>query len=219
MCTLLILLTIITTYTEKTFHTECAVPVEASIEVANEIVDQMIAEFNTDPELLFKWAFYGAGKQNDAEKEVFLLNFKHTEYIPEEGYGRAVLDVIVPHLTIIEDVTLEARVKDEYGTAEIDSLITADNCRSEMITKWSRRFFIDADYSGNLLKDAYGNLYIIPVGENKCVYYMDMHVRFGWFFKIFISKKTYKNTVEWRIAQYMDNLKKEAERIQQHGYK
>ncbi len=216
MYTFIILLSIITTYTDKTFHTECAVPVDASIEVANKIVDQMIAEFNTDPELLFNWALYGAGKQNDSEKEVFLLSFKHTEYIADEGYGRAVLDVIVPHFTTIKDVVLEARVKDEYGTAEIDSLLTADSCRLGMITKWSRRFFIDADYSGNLLKDAYGNLYIIPVGENKCIYYMDMNVRFGWFFNIFISKKTYKNTVEWRIAQYMDNLKKESEKIQNY---
>ncbi len=208
---LFIILSIITTYTDKTFHTECAVPVEASFDIANEIVDQMIAEFNTDPELLFNWALYGAGKQNDSEKEVFLLNFKHTEYIAAEGYGRAVLDVIVPHLTTVKDVILEARVKDEYGSAEIDSFITADSCRLDMITKWSRRFFIDAQYSGNLLKAAYGNLYIIPTGENTCVYYMDMHVRFGWFFNIFISKKTYKNTVEWRIVQYLENLKRESE--------
>ena len=38
------------------------------------------------------------------------------------------------------------------------------------ITIYSRHVFIDATCSGNLIKKAYGNLYIIPVSENKCVY-------------------------------------------------
>ncbi len=217
--TLLIILSIITTYTDKTFHTECAVPVEASAEVANEIVNHIITDFQTDPELLFNWALFGAGKQNDKDKDVFLLNYKHTEYNAEENYGKAVVDVIVPNLTTIEDITLEGRVTDEFGTNEFDEKITPETCRLDSIKIWSRHVFIDAKYSGNLLKSAYGNLYIIPTGENKTIYYMDMNIRFGWFFNIFISKRTYKNTVEWRVEQYMNNLKKEAEKIQNSNQK
>ena len=37
------------------------------------------------------------------------------------------------------------------------------------------------------------------------------HCQFGWFFNLFISRKMYKNTVEWRIQQFLENLRNTAE--------
>ena len=40
---------------------------------------------------------------------------------------------------------------------------------------------------------------------------MDINIKYGWFFNIFITKRIYKNSVEWRVNRYMNNLKKVAE--------
>ena len=42
---------------------------------------------------------------------------------------------------------------------------------------------------------------------------MDVHVKFGWFFRIFISRKVYSDTVDWRLVRFVQNLKLTAEGI------
>ena len=40
---------------------------------------------------------------------------------------------------------------------------------------------------------------------------MDVHVKFGWFFRIFISQRIYRNTIDWRLERFVTNLKLMAE--------
>jgi hypothetical protein len=40
---------------------------------------------------------------------------------------------------------------------------------------------------------------------------MDVHVKFGWFFRIFITRKVYSETIDWRLVRFMTNLKMTAE--------
>lgn len=214
MSLLFALLSIFTIYTERTFRTDCAVEVYASPEIGNIVIDSIIVDFRTNPENLFSWAFNGAGKQDDKEKDAFLIDYKSTYYDPKMNYGRAIIDVIVPKVKTFKNISLEGKVVDEIENSFVfDKNFEIDKFPLEEITTYSRHVFIDATYSGNLIKEAYGNLYIIPISENKCIYYMDMNIRFGWFFDIFISKKVYKNTMEWRIEQYMKNLKSTAESL------
>jgi hypothetical protein len=42
---------------------------------------------------------------------------------------------------------------------------------------------------------------------------MDINIKYGWFFNIFINMKIYKNSVEWRVNRYMQNLKRVAEEL------
>jgi hypothetical protein len=42
---------------------------------------------------------------------------------------------------------------------------------------------------------------------------MDVHVKFGWFFRIFISRKVYSDTIDWRLVRFVQNLKLRAEGI------
>ena len=41
---------------------------------------------------------------------------------------------------------------------------------------------------------------------------IQIHVRFGWFFNLFITQKRFRNIVEWRMQEFMRNLRTEAEK-------
>lgn len=213
MTYLFILLLLLTKYENQTYSTQCAVDVNVPAEVSDSILARFINDFQTNPDALFDWAFYGIGKQSDQEKNTFLLEYKETQYLPEKNYGKVVVDVVVPHFTRIKNVTLEADVTDEKQPIIYAPHLVADMVRIDSIPTWMRHMFITVQYSGNLIKEGYGNLYIIPVDSQHSIFFMDINVKYGWFFNLFINMKGYKNSVEWRVNNYMNNLKKVAEEM------
>lgn len=200
-------------YANKTYTSVCAVEVDAPAEVSDTIFERFIHDFQTDPDALFNWALYGTGTQNDKDKDAYLLEYKETVYIPEENYGRITMDVIVPGLIRFRDIRLEGIVLDERKPIVYTPDICADSLTMSKIPAWNRHFLIDAQYSGQLIEKGYGNIYIIPVDSTHSVFLLDINVKYGWFFNIFINMRVYKNSVEWRINQYMQNLKHVAEEL------
>ena len=200
-------------YANKTYTSVCAVEVDAPAEVSDTIFERFIHDFQTDPDALFNWALYGTGTQNDKDKDAYLLEYKETVYIPEENYGRITMDVIVPGLIRFRDIRLEGIVLDERKPVVYTPDICADSLTMSKIPAWNRHFLIDAQYSGQLIEKGYGNIYIIPVDSTHSVFLLDINVKYGWFFNIFINMRVYKNSVEWRINQYMQNLKHVAEEL------
>ena len=200
-------------YANKTYTSVCAVEVDAPAEVSDTIFERFIHDFQTDPDALFNWALYGTGAQNDKDKDAYLLEYKETVYIPEENYGRITMDVIVPGLIRFRDIRLEGIVLDERKPVVYTPDICADSLTMSKIPAWNRHFLIDAQYSGQLIEKGYGNIYILPVDSTHSVFLLDINVKYGWFFNIFINMRVYKNSVEWRINQYMQNLKHVAEEL------
>lgn len=200
-------------YANKTYTSVCAVEVDAPAEVSDTIFERFIHDFQTDPDALFNWALYGTGTQNDKDKDAYLLEYKETVYIPEENYGRITMDVIVPGLIRFRDIRLEGIVLDERKPIVYTPDICADSLTMSKIPAWNRHFLIDAQYSGQLIEKGYGNIYILPVDSTHSVFLLDINVKYGWFFNIFINMRVYKNSVEWRINQYMQNLKHVAEEL------
>lgn len=200
-------------YANKMYTTVCAVPVNAPAEVSDTIFARFIKDFQTSPDALFDWALYGTGVQDDEEKNAFLLEYKETVYLPENNYGRITADVVIPGLTRFKDIQLEGTVIDEKDSVVYNPDLCIDSLRMSQLPKWNRHFYIDARYSGHLLERGYGNIYIIPIDSTRSAFLMDMNLKYGWFFKIFITKKVYKNSVEWRINRYMNNLKRVAEEL------
>lgn len=198
-------------YTNKTYTTVCAVPVNAPAEVSDTIFERFVHDFQTSPDALFNWALYGTGAQDDQDKNAFLLEYKETVYIPEQDYGRITVDVIIPGLTRIKDIVLEGKVIDERKPVIYNPDICIDSLAMNNIPNWNRHYDIDVHYSGKLLEHGYGNIYIIPVDATHSIFIMDINLKYGWFFNIFITMKVYKTSVEWRVNRYMNNLKKVAE--------
>lgn len=192
---LTILLLILTTLKDGMFHTEYETEVAASSQECNMVIDSMIYYLQTDPEKLSENFFGGLGKQSDSNKNAFYLIWKQAEYKPEQKYGKLVLDVLVNGMPFLKDVVVESVVTDS-------------------ITDNQRDIRVDIHYAGTLLKEAYGTFHIVPTGENTTRIGMDVHVKFGWFFRIFISRKVYSDTIDWRLVRFVNNLKLTAEGYQ-----
>lgn len=195
MMLLTILLSILTTLKDGMFHTEYETEVAASSQECNMVIDSMIYYLQTDPEKLSENFFGGLGKQSDSNKNAFYLIWKQAEYKPEQKYGKLILDVLVNGVPFLKDVVVESVVTDSM----------TDN---------QRDIRVDIHYAGTLLKEAYGTFHIVPTGENTTRIGMDVHVKFGWFFRIFISRKVYSDTIDWRLVRFVNNLKLTAEGYQ-----
>ena len=195
MMLLTILLLILTTLKDGMFHTEYETEVAASSQECNMVIDSMIYYLQTDPEKLSENFFGGLGKQSDSNKNAFYLIWKQAEYKPEQKYGKLILDVLVNGVPFLKDVVVESVVTDS-------------------ITDNQRDIRVDIHYAGTLLKEAYGTFHIVPTGENTTRIGLDVHVKFGWFFRIFISRKVYSDTIDWRLVRFVNNLKLTAEGYQ-----
>ena len=155
----------------------------------------MIYYLQTDPEILSEKFFGGLGKQGDTKKNAFYLIWKDSEYVPEKQYSKLILDVLVNEKPFLKDVVIESIVTDTMADTQRD-------------------IRVDIHYGGSMLKEAYGTFHIVPTGENTTRIGMDVHVKFGWFFRIFISRKVYSDTIDWRLVRFVNNLKLTAEGYQ-----
>ena len=212
--TLLYLLCFITSfYANKTYTTVCAVDVNAPAEVSDSIFARFVSDFQQSPDALFDWALYGTGAQEDEEKNAFLLEYKETVYIPEENYGKIRIDVVIPGLIRFKDIVLEGKVIDERLPVIYNYDLCTDSLNMNNIPNYNRHFDIDVTYTGKVLEHGFGNIYIIPKDPTHSVFLLDINLKYGWFFNLFITRKIYANSVEWRINRYMNNLKRVAEEL------
>lgn len=191
---LAILLSVLTVLKDGMFHTEYETGVQASAEACNTVVDDMIHCLQTDPELLSERYFAGLGMTDEAEKNSFYLVWKESSYVPEKQYSKLLLDVLVNEKPFLKDVVIEAMVADSLSGNRRD-------------------IRVDIHYAGTLIKEAYGAFHVQPTSDNTAKIGMDVHVKFGWFFRIFISRKVYSKTIDWRLARFVDNLKLRSEGI------
>jgi hypothetical protein len=105
-----------------------------------------------------------------------------------------VLDVLVNEKPFVKDMVVEAFVSDSV----VDS---------------RRNIRVDIKYAGTLIKEAYGSFHIESIGADRARIGMDVHLRFGWFFRIFITRKVYSDTIDWRLVRFVTNIKLRSEGI------
>ena len=189
-----ILFSVLTTLSENMFHTQYETEVDTCAEACNVVIDSMIYYLQTDPEMLSEQFFAGLGKQEDSKKNAFYLVWKDSEYVPEKQYSKLVLDVLVDEKPFLKDMVVESQVTDSMSGERRD-------------------IRVDIHYAGTLIKEAYGSFHVQPTGENSAKLGMEVHVKFGWFFRIFISRKVYSDTIDWRLVRFVQNLKLRAEGI------
>ena len=187
-----ILFSVLTTLSDGMFHTQYETEVMASADTCNVVIDSMIYYLQTDPEKLSKHFFAGLGKQDDVKKNAFYLIWKKSEYLPEKQYSQLVLDVLVNEKPFLRNVVIDSQVTDSVQGAQRD-------------------IRVDIRYAGTLIKEAYGTFHVLPSSEKGAKVGIDVHVRFGWFFCIFISRKVYSETIDWRLVRFIQNIKLTAE--------
>ena len=194
MTIFVILFTVLTTLSDGMFHTTYETTVDTSATACNVVIDSMIYYLQTDPEQLSARFFGGLGKQDEATKNAFYLIWKESEYLPEERYSRLVLDVLVNEKPFLKDLVIESTVTDTLAGERRD-------------------IRVDIHYAGSLVKQAYGTFHVLPTSEKSAIMGMDVHVKFGWFFRMFITKKVYSETIDWRLVRFVTNMKLRAEGV------
>ena len=189
-----ILLAVLTTLQDGMFHTRYETEVDAHAEACNIVVDDMIHCLQTDPNLLSEKYFAGLGMQGESKKNAFYLVWKESSYNPQQQYSRLVLDVLVHEKPFLSNVVIEAMVAD--STLEDE-----------------RNIRVDIHYAGTLIKEAYGSFHVRPTSKNTTRIGMDVHLKFGWFFRMFITRKVYSDTIDWRLVRFVTNLKLRSEGV------
>jgi hypothetical protein len=191
---LALILTILTSLKDGMFHTAYETDVQACAEACNTVVDDMIYCLQTDPELLSEKYFAGLGMQKDTKKNSFYLHWKESTYVREQQYSRLVLDILVNEKPFLKDVVVEAFVADSMSGERRD-------------------IRVDIRYAGNLIKEAYGSFHVEPTGDQIARIGMDVHLRFGWFFRMFITRKVYSETIDWRLMRFVQNIQLRSEGV------
>lgn len=184
-----------TRYVKGEFVSYCSVDAAAPMAVGDSVVEDLVDQITSDYERLFTWAFKGLGQQgeDDVRDEVVLI-VKESTFDRMSGLCRMVVDIDVPHVTAFRDVPIDSKVlqtKLDDGSTRVD---------------------VDIFYSNAVLKKAYGTFFVKSLAEDSIEMSVEIHVRFGWFFNIFITRRRFRNIVEWRMKGFMDNLREEAEK-------
>ena len=190
-----IILAVFTTYTHYTYHSECEVMVDAPLSVVNKAVDDFIYDMQTDIRHLGEWAFKCTGEDDegaDADRDAIGIVYKDTYYDANKKYGYITIDVKVPALRTFKDIKISSWMRDT----------TINNVRHAGV---------DIDYSGSLLKAADGTFNVKPVSDQLTSLSLNLNVRFGFFFNLFVTRRVYRNVLEWRLQQIMNNIREYAE--------
>lgn len=184
-----------TTYRNGIFTTHCRVYVNASDSTSYSVLKDFEHQMRYDLDGLFGWALKGMNLRKE-KNEIMVFYFKSTSYSSETSMLRGVGDVIVPGYITIPDITIDSRLT------------------SRKYTNGKNSFMLDLVSSNGFIKDMQSTFSVIPAKSNGMWYTLDVRVKFGWFFDIFITQKRYKSIMEWRLKRFVHNIKEETERRQ-----
>lgn len=159
------------------------------------LADRMAYEFQTDPDLLFDWAFKGTGDQNTGkEKDAIILRYKERKYDADKKEGDVAIDIYV----------LGARMfKDNH-------LITRYH-QKEKLKGGKTQSRIYATYTGSLLEEGEMLLRFDSIAPEKTAIHYEFNITFGKFFSAFVSDKRWKQVAEWRLKKIIANVVEYAE--------
>lgn len=188
-----------TTYKDHEFITYyrlgTTIPDSISNEVINKFVNQMC--YNLDE--LFKWGLKGMSLANNKD-ELLIFDFKETRFDRKTNILKGIGDVVVTGVTKFPNICIESKVtqrKFSNGNRDI---------RLDMVTP------------NPFIKTLNGVFTFIPKNRNRNGFYvLQTHIRFGWFFDIFITQSRYKKIMEWRIKQLVRNMREEAEKLEKNS--
>jgi hypothetical protein len=183
--------TIETRYENGHFITSCVVPIEASEEATSSIMDDFIAQFRSDLPQLFSWAFKDMGLQGEGD-ELIVYHLKSSEYDEKTDMIHGKMDAIVPKIIAFRDIAIDGKMYKKEVNNE------------RMVVQY------DILKATNFIKEAGATFTITRENDKNALCRLDVHVKFGWFFNIFITQKRYRQNLEWRFAQLAKNLKEEA---------
>ena len=182
-----------TVYKDGEFITYSQVWVNASDSISNRVSNDFVYQMHYNLDELFGWALKGMNLRKE-KNELMIFYFKSTSYNKESHIIRGIGDVIVPGIITFPNIIIDSRLSERKFTTGKSTIN------------------IDLIYSDGFLKKMFGRFTIIPKRNNASLFTLETHIRFGWFFNIFITQNRFKKIMEWRLKKFVHNLKDEAER-------
>lgn len=183
-----------TKYINGEFTTYCQLSYSTNDSIMNEVVNLFVKQMCSDIRGLFKWGLKGMSLSNEKD-EILIFDFKETRYNRQTSILKGIGDVIVPGVTTFRDLS-------------VDTKLTLRN-----FTSGRREVRLDLASPNLFIRSLRGSFYLAPKGKHKNGYLQVLAtIRFAWFFDVFVTQKTYKTIMEWRIRQMLKNIKEEAEK-------
>ena len=190
-----------TIYKNGEFITYSQVWVNASDSISNGVASDFVYQMHYNLDGLFGWALKGMNLRKE-KNEMMVFYFKSTKYNKDTHTIRGIGDVIVPGIITFPNINIDSKITEiKYTTGK--STVN-----------------IDLLYSDGFLKKMFGAFNVIPKGDKATLYTLETHIRFGWFFNIFITQSRFKKIMEWRLNKFVHNIRDEAERRErksEHG--
>ncbi len=143
---------------------------------------------------LFTWGLKGMSVENE-KNDLLTFDFRETKYDKNTCILRGIGDVIVPGITTFPDLFIDSKLQ------------------QRRFTSGKRDIRLDLAKPNTFIKDMTGVFTFIPKNKNKYGnYQLETHIKFGWFFNIFITQNRYKKIMEWRLRKLVLNIKEESEK-------
>ncbi|NDP19865.1 MAG: hypothetical protein GZ091_02115 [Paludibacter sp.] len=174
--------------------TYCQLSVNASDSICSEVINKFVYQMCYDLDGLFTWGLKGMSLANNKD-ELLKFDFKTTKFDKKTNILRGIGDVIVPGVTTFPNLYIDSKVTQlKYTNGRRD-------IRLDLVTE------------NPFIKNMVGVYKFIPKNRNNMsYYYLETHIKFGWYFDIFITQNRYKKIMEWRIKQLVRNMKEESEK-------
>lgn len=189
---MILLSSVWSSYANKTYHTLSECEFNTTEERAMEVVDKFIYEFQADVTNLFTWAYIGTGNENDSERDAIGIKYKECYYNPETRESYNLVDVLVNGKPAFKDRRIGGKVQ-------------------EKLENGTRNIRLDIEYSGSMLDKADAQFHVTPLDSNLVRVQLEINLKLGWFFNLFVTNRVWTNNVEWRLGVILDNLKEYAE--------
>ena len=182
-----------TVYRDGEFITYCQVWVKASDSISNVVINDFDYQMCYNLDELMGWALKGLNLRKE-RNDLMIFYFKSTSFNKETGILRGIGDVIVPGIITFPNIIVDSK---HYH---------------KKTTKGKNTVSIDLHYSDGFINKMFATLTNNPRNAKGGWYTLETHIRFGWFFDIFITQKRFPKIMEWRLKRLIYNLRDEAEK-------
>ena len=181
-----------TEYKGGEFVTTVNLPVYASDEKIHFVLDKFISEYNDDLAGLFKWALTGL-KIHGEPDDFIMFDLKSHIFDKQSKVIDGIMDINVAFLQRdYADVAYKTTLKKEKRS-DYDIFVQYEMLECEKVIS-----HVDAEFRINRIDESYV----------ECIFFVKVKLQRP--FNL-MTKKQYRENIEWRFAKFMENIKREAE--------
>ena len=206
-----ILLSVLSSYHLGVYETVGEIEMHCSPTEANAVLDSILWDFEHDPHHVWEWMFYGTGEQKDNRKQGFVIHYDSVRY-------DAPAETLYVDLTLLSprgkasNLHVEPTLSDSRRVNGV-----APQGHSGVGFESERSIYFGVKNFRNMIKFCDATVTLTPSEDGVQRLRVVTHCKFDWFFNLFISRKMYRNTVEWRVEQFMENLRRKGEGLPMEG--